>query len=184
MLGEGVVVRRVVVAGIAGVGKSTFALRLAAESGLPYFELDGLVEGPGWTRLEDFRDTTAARVAEDAWVTDNLWYPEVEDVLLARADTVVWLDLPRRDVMARVARRTVRRGLPPRPLLVNGNREKLWAALRRSSPLRTAWAHHVRYRAHLEAVLAETDLTVVRLQSEEQARQWLSAQAAAAGPRG
>jgi adenylate kinase family enzyme len=164
--------RRVVVAGITGAGKTTFARALSRRTGLPFVELDGLVEGPGWSVLPDFRRNTELLVATPAWITDNLWYPEVEDLLLAHADTVVWLDLDRAEVLRRLLRRSLRRGLPPRPALVNGNKERLWAIVRSSSPLRTAWSQHATHRAHLEEVLRGRQ--VIRLRTAAQADAWLA----------
>jgi hypothetical protein len=40
---------------------------------------------------------------------DGNYGSRVQDLVWARADTVVWLDLPRRVVVTRVARRTVGR---------------------------------------------------------------------------
>ncbi len=166
--------KRVVIAGIGGAGKSTFAADVARALDLPFTELDQFVEGPGWTVLPDFVESTAAFVQQERWVTDSLLYPEVEDLLLARADLVVWLDLPRALIIRRLVRRTLERGLPPRTVLVNGNKERLWAAFSKTSPLRAAWTAHPRHRAHLERVLA--DRPHVRLTSPEQAQQWLAAQ--------
>lgn len=163
-----------VVCGIAGAGKSTVAQTIAARLDLPFLELDGLLEGPGWTVLPDFVARTQDLVDTPAWVTDNLLYPEVEDLLLGRADLVVWLDLPRGVVLRRLARRTLRRGLPPRPVLVNGNRERLWAAFRRASPLRTAFGSYDSHRAHLERRLAGCGVPVVRLQSPAEVAAWIA----------
>jgi hypothetical protein len=66
-----------------------------------------------------------------AWVVDGN-YPRVvmEGPVWRRADTVVWLDLPRPTVMRQVVLRTLRRVLT-RQTLWNGNREpfsNLWSA--------------------------------------------------------
>ena len=164
--------RRVVVAGITGAGKSTLARELATYLPLPFVELDQFVEGPHWSRLPDVEQHVTEMAAAEAWVTDNLWYPEVQGPLLARADTVVWLDLSRAVVLRRLVRRTLRRGLPPRPELVNGNRERLWAVVLPSSPLRTAWREHAAHRARLEELLAGLDLAVIRLRSPEDVETW------------
>ena len=166
--------QRVVVAGIGGAGKTTVARDVARLLGLPFTELDEYVEGPGWTVLPDFRERTEQLVSGDRWVTDSLLYPEVERLLLDRADLVLWLDLPRGVIVRRLLRRTLRRGLPPREVMVNGNKEKLWAALRKSSPLRAAWRGHAEHRAHLERVLAGA--AVVRLTSDRDVGDWLAAQ--------
>lgn len=166
--------QRVVVAGIGGAGKTTVARELASAWGLPFTELDEYVEGPGWTVLPDFVERTSELVAKDRWVTDSLLYLEVEQLLLSRADLVVWLDLPRAVIMRRLVVRTLRRGLPPREVMVNGNKEKLWAAFRRSSPLRAAWRGHGVNQAHLEQALAE--VPVVRLTSQRAVEAWLAVQ--------
>ena len=71
-------------------------------------ELDALHHGPGWTKRPEFEDDVHRVVAGDRWVSE--WqYPAMRDALLVRADLLVWLDLPRRVVMARVVRRTLRR---------------------------------------------------------------------------
>ena len=167
-------VQRVVVAGITGSGKSTLARQVAAARGLPFVELDGFVEGPGWTVLPDFAERIAEMAAGDSWVTDNLWYPEVEQLLVDRAQLVVWLDLERSVILRRLGGRTLRRGLPPRPRLVNGNRERLWAVLLRTSPFRTALHEHRRYREHLEQLLGRASTPVVRLRTPEKVAVWLA----------
>ena len=167
--------KRVVVAGIAGAGKSTTARRLSELLDLPYYELDGFVEGPGWSVLPDYRERTERMVATDAWVTDGIYYPPgVEDLLLERADTVVWLDLPRALVVRRLVGRTLRRGLPPRPVLVNGNKERLWAVLLPTSPLRTAWREHGDYRRRLGRTLQDRSFDVVHLRSAAEVDAWLA----------
>ncbi len=166
--------KRVVVAGITGSGKSTLARALAQALSLPFVELDGFVEGPGWTELPDVARRVTEMAAGDAWVTDNLWYPEVQGPLLARADTVVWLDLPRRVVLPRLVRRTLRRGLPPRPALVNGNRERLWAVVLPSSPLQTALWQHRAHRERMAGLLADVGAEVVRLRTPGDVDTWLS----------
>lgn len=169
--------QRVVVAGLGGAGKSTYAAQLAAALDLPFTELDGFVEGPGWTVLPDFVEQTEAFVQQPQWVTDSLLYPEVEHLLLDRADLVVWLDFELAVLLRRLVRRTLRRGLPPRPRLVNGNKEKLWAALASSSPLRAAPRDFAAHRAHLEQVLEGRPH--VRLRTPQQAQAWLDSAARA-----
>ena len=166
--------RRVVVAGITGTGKSTLARALAAALALPFVELDAFVEGPGWTQLPHVAERVTEMAAGDGWVTDNLWYPEVQGPLLARADTVVWLDLSRRVVVGRLIKRTLRRGLPPRPELVNGNRERLWAVLLPSSPLQTAFREHRAHQQRMAGLLEGAGPEVIRLRTPGDVATWLS----------
>jgi len=167
--------RRIAVAGIAGAGKSTTAQRISEALGVPYYELDGFMEGPNWTVLADYKERIAEVLATDSWVTDSIFYPPgIDQLLLDRADTVVWLDLPRGLIVRRLVRRTLHRGLPPRPVLVNGNKERLWAVLLPSSPLRTAWREHGEYRERLTRVLADVRLDVVHLRTPEEVEAWLA----------
>jgi len=116
---------RIAVHGASGSGKSTLARTLATRLGLERTELDALFHQPGWTELatEEFRDTVALVVAGDRWVVEGN-YHQVRDLVWARAELVVVLDLPRRTVMLQVLGRTVRRGTS-RSELWNGNRESL-----------------------------------------------------------
>lgn len=131
--------------GNSGSGKSTLARRLAARLGAPHVELDAIYHQPGWQELPpaEFRAAVATVVAADRWVIDGN-YSEVRDLVLAEADTVVWLDLPRSVVMRRIVARTLRRVLT-REELWNGNREP-FANLYRWDPnrniVRWAWTRH------------------------------------------
>ena len=104
--------RRLSVVGNSGTGKSTLARRIADRIGVTHVELDGIFHQPGWTELppEEFRARVAARLDElpDGWTTCGN-YRILEDIVWTRADTVVWLDLPRSQVMRQVVARTVRR---------------------------------------------------------------------------
>lgn len=100
--------RRVMVVGQPGSGKSTFARRLGAATGLPVVHIDTIHWQPGWVeRPWPEKDRLVAEVhARDAWIFEgghSRSWPE----RLARADTLIWLDvtLPRR--LWRVLRRTL-----------------------------------------------------------------------------
>jgi uridine kinase len=88
---------RVVVLGPAGSGKSTFAQRLAAVTGIPSIELDKRFWGPQLEPTSRHRwiETQARLVQGEAWIMDGDLGPyDVIEVRLSAADTVVLLDLP------------------------------------------------------------------------------------------
>jgi adenylate kinase family enzyme len=121
---------------------------------VPYVELDAIFHQPGWTPLpaEQFRRRVTAIASGDGWVIDGN-YTAVLPLVWERADSVVWLDLPRRTVMRRIIWRSVRR-VAGRAELWNGNRER-WRNLltwnEQESVISWAWHHHPIYRQRYAA---------------------------------
>jgi adenylate kinase family enzyme len=87
--------RRVLVIGMAGSGKSTFARALSARTGLPVIHLDFHYWRPGWVKPPDdeWRQRQGGLLAGDAWIADGNGL-ETLDLRLERAETVVLLDTP------------------------------------------------------------------------------------------
>jgi adenylate kinase family enzyme len=135
--------------GNSGSGKTTLAIRLGEVLGAPHLELDSVFHQPGWEPMEraEFRRRVAQFVAGDTWVTDGN-YSAVQDLIWARADTVIWLDPPRSRVMRQIVWRTLRRAAL-RQELWNGNRER-WASMFTADPQESviawAWTQHGKYR--------------------------------------
>ena len=150
--------QRISVVGNSGSGKTTAARKLSALLEIPHVELDAIFHQPGWQELPTaaFRDRVA-RVAQDpAWVIDGN-YTAVRDLVWSRADTVIWLDAPRRRVMWRVTRRTFAR-LVLRRELWNGNREplsNLWSLDPQRSIIAWAWTQHDSYRQRYGDAMAD-----------------------------
>ncbi|MBV9795324.1 MAG: adenylate kinase [Actinobacteria bacterium] len=122
--------RRVVILGRGGAGKSTLARELSRRTGLPVIELDALFWRPGPTPTPPGPWTVRQRalLAPPAWIIDGDLGPYDRDLelRLRAADTVIVLDFG----LLRCAARTLRRG-----------REQaeywrwLWAYRRRSLPV-------------------------------------------------
>jgi adenylate kinase family enzyme len=100
--------RRIAVVGGSGSGKTTVARRLAAMNDLPYVELDALHWGPNWTACpkDEFRARVEGAISGDAWIVDGNYTGKLNDLVLQRADLVVWLDLPLRKTLPRLWSRT------------------------------------------------------------------------------
>jgi len=176
---------RVLVAGTSGAGKSTLAQRIAVVLGLPYFEIDALYHGPGWTPRPQFLDEVTARTDEPRWVTE--WqYHTVRELLADRADLLVWLDLPKGLVMWRVIRRTVLRSIS-RAELWNGNREPPLRTILSDEEhiIRWAWRTHGMSSTRIaEYLTRRPELPVVRLRSRGEIERWMRGPLARAALRG
>ena len=150
--------QRIAVVGNSGSGKTTLARQLAAALAVPHLELDSVFHQPGWQPLNPniFRERVAAFTSGASWVVDGN-YSAVRDIVWARADTVVWLDLARSRVMRQVILRTLRR-LATRAELWNGNRER-WRNLVSVNPEESiilwAWTRHRTYQQTYQAAQAD-----------------------------
>ncbi|MEF2279483.1 AAA family ATPase [Deinococcus sp. YIM 134068] len=168
--------RRILVIGTTGSGKTTLARAIAARLGVPHGEQDAWNHLPNWQEapLEQFRAGVDAFTAQPAWVMDGN-YSKARDLGLSRADTLVWLDYPAPVVFWRLLRRTLRRGLT-REELWNGNRERLGVnLLTRDGILAWFFRTHWRRRRETPQLLAVfPHLHVVRLRSPREADRWLA----------
>jgi adenylate kinase family enzyme len=155
-MGDNRGMRRVVVIGSSGSGKTTVARHIARALDLPRLELDSVVHQPGWAQLpqDEFTDRVTQFVSGRGWVIDgNYTSLGVRDSIWPRVDTVVWLDLPRWVIMPRVIMRTLRRVITQEELW-NQNREP-WTNLYSLDPYKNiivwAWTRHRHVRAKFES---------------------------------
>lgn len=170
--------RRILIVGPSAAGKTTLASLLATRLGIPHLELDSLYHQAEWTPLPtpEFRALVAVVVSGDDWVIDGN-YSRVQDLIVAGADTVVWLRMRRSLVMCQVLIRTARRMLSRQPLW-NGNRESLHNVLSvdpERSIVAWAWLRHGKYDATYMAMqaTAEPGQRWVVLRSRTHLRRWL-----------
>ena len=91
----GIELNRVLVIGGCGSGKTRFAKRLAAASGLPLTHLDVLYWTGNWETVprEVFDERLAAVLARERWIIDGN-YSRTMERRMQRADTVFWFDFP------------------------------------------------------------------------------------------
>ena len=151
--------RRIWVVGTSGSGKSTLASTLAVLLRLPNIEFDALYHGPNWAEptQEEFTSRVNAALCSGEWVCDGN-YSFVREMMLAEAETIIWLDLSFSVVFTSVVRRTLRRCIK-KEVLWNGNRERLWQQFFARDSL--FWwvisTHHSR-RKRFETMFAETNV--------------------------
>jgi len=170
-------VRRVLVVGNTGAGKTTMAAALAARLGVPHVEMDALFWEPGWVQSElaVFRARVDEATGGDGWTACGN-YSRAVDITWPRADTVVWLDLPVALSVWRVIVRTVRRRIR-REQLWGTNHEKIsdLFKLNDESLVYFALKHGRRKRAQIaERIAAHPHVTVHHLRSRRDVRRFLA----------
>ncbi len=163
------------------------AAALAVRLGVTHLELDSVIHQRDWRPLapEAFRRRIDEFTALGGWVIDGN-YRAVRDLIWGRADTVIWLDLPRHVVTRQIIGRSVRRVWRNEELW-NGNRER-WRNLLSLNPERSVivWSvtrhrHYRRQYGDLFSDPATGDRRMVRLRSRRQIRDFLAESGTAGG---
>lgn len=87
--------KKIIVIGCSGSGKTTFAERLRDKIGLPLVYLDAIWHKPDRTHIsrEDFDARLGEILALDRWIIDGNYSRTLERRIEA-CDTVIWFDLP------------------------------------------------------------------------------------------
>ena len=154
-----------VIASASGNGKTTLGREFARRLGVPFVELDALVHGPGWVEMpnDELRALVEPIVRSNGWVIDGTYQRKLGELVLRAADVVVWLDLPIRVWLPRLARRTLRR-IRGREQLWNENRESLLGAIWGRESL-FVWAFRAHFRDPPEWPTALAHYPVVRLRT-------------------
>jgi adenylate kinase family enzyme len=103
--------RRIVILGCAGSGKTALARRLGERTGLPVICLDAIWKAH-WTKenLPAFRALVMAAHDCAGWISDGNFAQATFDIRLPRAELVVWLERSRPACAWRVAKRVFRAG--------------------------------------------------------------------------
>jgi adenylate kinase family enzyme len=172
---------RIVVIGTSGAGKTYIARALATRLGLTYVENDAIIWRANWQPAprDEVLAAFDAATRGDGWAIDgNLAGSHTEDQLvLARCDTIVWLDLPRREVFASIVRRTLVRAWTKEPLF-HGNVERWRQVVSRNSMIWWSVKTFARRRRAYRVLLASpvhADKIRIRLASRAHVDAWLAA---------
>ncbi|MFL6858871.1 MAG: AAA family ATPase [Allosphingosinicella sp.] len=162
--------RRVLVIGPPGAGKSTLATAIALRTGLPLIHLDQHHWRAGWIEVEreEWEPRVTALVAGERWVMDGNYGGSLA-LRLTRADTVIWLDFPVWLCLARVFRRAIEHRGRVRPDMAQGCPEQLnWEFLVYTA--RFPWQGRPRILRTLPAFAG----TLVRLRGPREAARFLA----------
>ena len=135
--------KRILVIGSGGAGKSTVARRLGKVLDLEVHHLDKFYWRPGWveTPPEEWRETVTKLIAGESWIIDGNYSGTLE-LRLQKCDMIVFLDMPRLLCLWRIVKRNLLYRNGGRPDIAEGCPEQLnfefvswvWNYPRRSRP--------------------------------------------------
>ena len=165
--------RRILIVGNSGGGKSTLARRLGEKLSLPVIHLDLIFWKPGWVEIGDdtFRVEVERALQAPAWICDGN-FSGTWDLRMPLADTIVWLDQPRLLCVFRAVMRVVTyRGRRNRPDMAEGCDEKFDPKF-----YRYIWGYDAKVAPRLEAALAQygRHARVLRLRSDREIAAFLA----------
>lgn len=169
--------RRFAIVGTSGSGKTTLARTLSVLLAIEHIEVDSLYHERGWKNPthEVFRGRLEARMnaSPRGWVVCGNYPDSLKSLQCDRAESVVWLDYPRRIVMRRVILRTIRR-LTLRTELWNGNKENFGSLIGKHSVVSWAWKTYKPYKLRYEELSIGSPHKWIRLCSQRDTNNFIA----------
>ncbi len=161
--------KKVIVLGSPGAGKSTFSRELAEKTGLPLVHLDKLFWKPGWENVsrEEFDAAHAEVLGQDKWIIDGNYSRTIPE-RAAACDTVIWLDYPTSVCLFGAFRRVMKNRGTTRPDMGAGCPERFDAEF-----FRYIMNFRKKQRPKLQACLSDCKAEIHVFRSRKEAKRYL-----------
>ncbi len=117
---------QVIIIGCGGSGKTTLSHQLGDLLSIPVHHLDNLFWKSGWVKVERdaFFQMQEEIISGDTWLIDGN-YGSTMEARIARAETILFLDLPTSHCLWNVIKRFFQYRGKSRPDMTEGNTERL-----------------------------------------------------------
>ena len=145
--------KRIMIIGCGGAGKSTLARQLGEKTGLPVIHLDKLFWHPGWVESskDEIDEKIMAAMAEPRWIMDGN-YNRTLPKRLQHCDMVIYLDFSRLACLLGVTKRVLTTYGTVRPDMAEGCPERFDLEF-----LRWVWNFNKKHQERYYRLLNETD---------------------------
>lgn len=173
--------RKVIIIGSGGAGKSTLARKLGKTLGIEVYHLDALYWQPGWEVIgeEEWMGTLSEIVSKDTWIMDGN-YGSTMDMRAEASDTIIFLDFPTSICLYGILKRRIKYHQKSRPDMALGCIERLdwefikWVASfnrKRAPSLREKikqyeqqgkQVHHLTARREVNLLLEQVSTNMIR----------------------
>ncbi len=120
------IMKRILILGPSGSGKSTLCERLGKKLNLPIIHLDRYYWNPGWqeTPSDDWNQKVGNLISGERWVMDGNYWSTLA-MRSQAADSIIFIDIPRRISYLRIFLRFLKFRGRSRPDLAEGCPEKI-----------------------------------------------------------
>ncbi len=158
--------KKVLVIGSSGAGKSTFSRRLSDLTGIEIIHLDKLHWKPNWTEpsKEEWKATLEKAMRGEAWIMDGN-YSNTLDIRIPVCDTVIFLETPPAVCVYRVLKRVTTSYGKTRPDMADDCVERFdWEFIK------WIWNFENRSKPKMEKLLElfKNEKTIIRLKSKRE----------------
>ena len=161
--------KKIIILGSPGAGKSTFSFALAERTGLPLYHLDKMFWREGWVNVSKAELDAQIKdvLRKDEWIIDGN-YSRTIPMRLEKCDTVFYLDYPRLVCFFGVVRRVLGSLGKTRPDMAEGCPERFDLEF-----LKFVWNFRKKKRAGILALLEGANAEIHIFRSRKEAKRYL-----------
>lgn len=162
--------KRVLVIGCPGAGKTTFSWKLAAKTGLPIIHLDAIFWKENWTHItrEEFDSKLDAVLEQESWIIDGN-YSRTLPQRLCKCDCVIYLDYSRIVCLVGVLKRVLHYYGKSRPDMADNCPERLDIPF-----LKYVWSFSKEEKPKIEQSLNSADILTFIFKNRKEAERFLT----------